>query len=425
MQPDQQLARIRAPFEGAWVRFGGAAKVERAQLRTEPVARRIRPFLTPLTPLGKGVLFASFLAWLLGWRLGWVELFFAATVCLLVMVFAVPFVLGRNALDAAIELSPVRLFVGTPAAGRLIVRNVSKRRLFPVQVDLRVGAAVARFDIPSLGGDAEHEEIFVVPTNKRAVISVGPATSVQADPLGVLRREVVTSEPLELFVHPAIVALPTMSAGLLRDLEGQETKTLSASDLAFHTLRDYAPGDDRRYVHWRSSAKAGKLLVRQFLDTRRSRVTIAVDADVASYRDEDEFELGMSVAASLGVRCLQDGLDVTCVAGGHASTPSATRTLLDIISRGQISDRALGLMPASIHAASLATDTSLAVLITGSVIPFGELRQAAHRFGPEVTPLAIRVEMAAPAGITRSGGMTVIAIRALNELPRLLVAAVS
>jgi uncharacterized protein (DUF58 family) len=371
------------------------------------------------------VILASVFTWFLGWRLGWVELFFAATVCLLVLLFAIPFVLGKNALEADIELNPVRLFVGTPAAGRLVVRNVSKRRLFPVQVDLRVGAAVARFDIPSLGGDRDHEEIFVVPTNKRAVIPVGPATSVQADPIGVLRREVVTTEALELFVHPAIVSLPTMSSGLLRDLEGQETKTISASDLAFHTLRDYEPGDDRRYVHWRSSAKAGKLLVRQFLDTRRSRVTIAVDADIASYRDKEEFELGMSVAASLGVRCLQDGLDITCVAGGHASTPSETRTLLDIIARGQISDGTLGLLPAAIHAASLATDTSLAVLITGSTIPFGELRHAAHRFGPEVTPLAIRVEMDAPAGISRSGGMTVVAIRALNELPRLLVAAVS
>ena len=56
------------------------------------------------------------------------------------------------------------------------------------------------------------------------------------------------------------------------------------SDLAFHALREYQPGDDRRYIHWRSSAKAGRLLVRQFLDTRRSHVTVIVDPDPEQYR---------------------------------------------------------------------------------------------------------------------------------------------
>ena len=31
------------------------------------------------------------------------------------------------------------------------------------------------------------------------------------------------------------------------------------SDLAFHALREYVPGDDLRHVHWRSSAKADTL----------------------------------------------------------------------------------------------------------------------------------------------------------------------
>ena len=65
------------------------------------------------------------------------------------------------------------------------------------------------------------------------------------------------------------------------------------SDLAFHALRDYQPGDDRRYIHWRSSAKAGRFLVRQFLDTRRSHVAVVVDSEAANYTDPDEFELAI------------------------------------------------------------------------------------------------------------------------------------
>ena len=60
------------------------------------------------------------------------------------------------------------------------------------------------------------------------------------------------------------------------------------SDLAFHALREYQPGDDRRYVHWRSSAKHGRLLVRQFLDTRRSHLAVVVDTDPGYAGGEDD-----------------------------------------------------------------------------------------------------------------------------------------
>lgn len=416
---------LQRRLDALWIQVDGTNRVAVLRERSEPVLAKVRPVVGALTPLGRGALAVAILAWFVGVRLGWVELLLVSSACLLALLLSIPFVIGGAVLGTEIELEPVRVFVGTPSAGRLLVSNESRRRLFPLQVDLPVGAAVARFDVPSLGGDQVHEEIFVVPTNKRAVIAVGPASSVQGDPLGMLKNEIGSKDVIELFVHPTVVQLPTLGSGLLRDLEGQTTKDLSASDLAFHTLRDYVPGDDRRYIHWKSSAKAGKLLVRQFLDTRRSRVTIAVDADLGSYRDENEFEVAMSVAASLGVRCLLDGLDVTIVGGGHATTPSNTQRLLDTLSRAELGDHKLALLPAAQRAAVLATDTSLAVLITGSTIPFQDLRAAANRFGPDVTGIAVRVETDAPAGISRSGGMTVLAVRSLTDLPRLLVAVAS
>jgi uncharacterized protein (DUF58 family) len=395
-------------------------RLEAARAQAEPFLVRVRPAWRTVTPMGRGALAVAVIAWFLGWRLGWVELFYAAALLVLVLLLAIPFVLGGSLLESLVEVAPDRVFVGDPAAGRLVVRNRSGRRILPVRVDLTVGRGFASFDLPSLAAGGEHDELIVVPTSRRAVIPVGPASSVVADPLGMLKREVSTSNTVELFVHPRVVPLPNLSSGLLRDLEGQTTKDLSTSDLAFHTLREYVPGDDRRYIHWRSSAKAGKLLVRQFLDTRRSRVTIVVDADLTSYRDEQEFELAISVAGSLGARCLQDELDLTVVGGGHATTPSNSQRLLDTLSRFESGDRHLGLFPAARRGSAMATDTSLAVLLTGSVISYADVRHAAQRFGPDVVPLVIRVETDAPSGLSRSGGMTVVAIRALSDLPRLL-----
>ena len=89
------------------------------------------------------------------------------------------------------------------------------------------------------------------------VIPVGPATSVRGDPIGLIRRQVSWAEQTEVFVHPRTTRLEPFGSGLLRDLEGRTTEDVSMSDLAFHTLREYVPGDDRRYIHWRSSAKVG------------------------------------------------------------------------------------------------------------------------------------------------------------------------
>src|SRR5690606_28461890 len=130
------------------------------------------------------------------------------------------------------------------AVGRLEVRNTSARRLLPAQIELPVGRGAADFHLPSLGPNAVHEDVFAVPTTRRAVVVVGPVRSVRGDPLGLLRRRVTWTDPVDLYVHPELVSLAGAASGVLRDLEGQATRIVSDSDMSFHALRDYVAGDD-------------------------------------------------------------------------------------------------------------------------------------------------------------------------------------
>jgi uncharacterized protein (DUF58 family) len=393
--------------------------------RLDPVRRVVRAVWQATTPAGRGALVIACGAWLLGLRLGWQELFLIAACCAIALLIAVGFVLGRPGLDVSIELDPARVSVGSPAAGRLTATNRSRARLRQLSVEVPVGAGRATFQLPSLARDASHEELFIVPTERRTVIAIGPPRAVRTDPLGLLRRDAVEQTVVELFVYPRIIDLDMLSAGLQRDLEGQATRDLSTSDLAFHTLRDYVSGDDRRHVHWRSTAKAGRLLVRQFQDTRRSQLTFVVDGSAASYRDENEFELGMSVAGSICVRAVRDQQDVCLVAASHAVTTASPRRILDTLARGTLADRGQELAALVRRAARLASDTTVLMLLTGSVVPFGTLKAAAIYFGPDVKVIAIRVEPDAPPGISRSGEITVLAVRALSDLPLLLNTAAS
>jgi uncharacterized protein (DUF58 family) len=291
--------------------------------------------------------------------------------------------------------------------------------MLPLRVELPVGVAVAAFDVPSLGVEAKHDDLFVIPTQRRGVITVGPARAVRSDPLGLLRRAVTLSEPLELFVHPRTVNLEGIGAGFLRDLEGQTTNDLSSSDVAFHTLREYVPGDDRRYVHWRSSAKSGKLMVRQFVDTRRSHVAVVIDGDPTSYASPDEFELAVSIGGSLALRALRDDQTVSTVAAGHTVAGVTPRRLMDSLSRVETKP-GTHLQAAAIQISRIAADASVALMVTGSQSSHNELRAAATRFGPDVKTVAIRAALGSEVAFTPAGPLLLCGVPTLEDLPRLL-----
>jgi uncharacterized protein (DUF58 family) len=326
--------------------------------------------------------------------------------------------IGRTNLRVEVRVDPERVVVGSPAAGQVQIANTSRRALLPIAVELPIGEGAARFQLPLLRGDARHEELFVVPTERRGVISIGPALTVRGDPLGIVRRAVSWTQIVELFVHPLTVSLEPLSSGLLRDLEGQTTNEVSMSDLAFHALREYQPGDDRRYIHWRSSAKAGRFLVRQFLDTRRSHITTVVDSDTSSYVDAEDYEIAISAAASVAVRALRDEQEITVLAGSHAVPRGQGQTVLDTFSRAELADH--GLADLAQRASRIAPDTSVALVVTGSRVPFVELQRAAAHFPPEVRVVALRVDPASPTGISGSSALTVLTLSALNDLPALL-----
>ena len=384
--------------------------------RTSHAARMVRRIVTPI---GWAVFATMIAAWILGWQLGWREAMLLAAASLLLLVIAAVFLIGRATLHVNVMLQPRRVSVGAPAAGQVNVTNISPRRMWPIRLELRVGAAVARFNLPSLPSSQQHDELFVIPTTRRAVVSVGPALTVRGDPLGLMRREVAWTGVTELFVHPRIVGLDPLGSGLLRDLEGQNSNAVSMSDLAFHALRDYAAGDDRRYIHWRSSARTGQLMVRQFVDTRRIHATMVVDGDPSSYASEDEFELALSAAGSVAVRAIQDEQQASILAADEAVADGNIQQILDGLTRAEFSDEA-DLATLTGNVLRNAPDTSIAIVITGSVLPFGTMRRAAAALPPEIDTVALRVDPKADPGMTSVGNITVLTLHALNDLPALM-----
>ncbi len=381
-----------------------------------------------ITPLGWVVLALIPVALAAGYLLGWLELVAAGWGAVLLALAAACFLVGRAPYRMALNLPHRRAVVGETARGAVTVDNPAGRRLGTV-MEVPVGDSVVELALPGMRRGMTHTQDFAIPTEKRGVIAVGPVRTVRGDPLGLIRRELSWTERLELVVHPRTVSVPSTSTGLIRDLEGTPTRDLTSSDVAFHALREYQSGDDRRYIHWKSTAKTGTYMVRQFEQTRRSHLVVALSLSTHDFASEEEFELAVSVAGSLGVRAIRDGRTVSVVVSAitpefakrrvYAVHPLATHQpdrLLDDLAVVGASVDALPVRDMARIVADGTPGISVAFLICGSRTSPAELRSAAAGFPQDVEVVAVVCDPDAVPGMRRLAGLNVLTIGYLEEL---------
>nr|HEX4314624.1 DUF58 domain-containing protein [Kofleriaceae bacterium] len=152
-------------------------------------------------------------------------------------------------------------------------------------------------------------------------------------PFALFRKSRDVDAPLELVVYPQRVAVPRPPPRA--HVRGDATANRLGRRGEFFGLRERRTGDDRRDVHWKSSARTGRLLVREYEDELARRVAIGVDnalpqdvrdavTDGALAPDAEAqvnaVERAISVAASLASTYLEAGWTVEIVARG-ASVP--------------------------------------------------------------------------------------------------------
>jgi len=373
------------------------------------------PVLRTLTRLGWIVVAVGCVSWFGAWRLGWKELAVVAGSCLAVLAGSAGFTIGRQAFAVDLVLQPKRVTAGDRASGQMVVRNAAGHRQLPARMELRVGVGRAEFHVPSLAVDGEHDELFSIPAERRAVIPVGPVISVKGDPVGLCRVEKVWTGIEDLFVHPRISPLDRLGSGFLKDLEGQTTNDLSSSDIAFHTLREYVPGDDRRHVHWKTSARIGQLMVKQYVDTRRSHLAVILSTAAVDYADEEEFELAVSLAGSLAVRTLRDEQAVSMIAGTR-SVPSANwQMLMDGLARVEFGEADGHLQAAAIQANKSASGASIVALVMGSTVELPEIRYATNRLVSDSRIVVLRANVGGSLSYRPVGTTAMINVPSLEE----------
>lgn len=214
-------------------------------------------------------------------------------------------------------ISPARVARGIPASAQVLIRNDSRWSLPALLARDLAGSHAVTLAVPRLRSGDTHQARTPLPTARRGVVPSGPLLIERDDVFGLAHRTLNTGHASELYVRPRAVGLPEIAASLARSVDGPQSDTTMEGTLAFHALRDYVPGDELRHVHWRATAHAGKLVVKQHVDTAHASLAVVLDLAVAvgdgadrtrrrrlaSAGAEDPLPVGVAEAFEVAVDC--------------------------------------------------------------------------------------------------------------------------
>ena len=309
-----------------------------ARVQALPGYGGVARWLGALTPVGWAVIAAMLAGTVAALAFGWLEGFIVAVMGLVALVVAVASVASPSPLSVSLRMKNDRIVAGQVAVGRVRVVNESGRRSGSTLVEVTIGRGSGEFLVPPISGNGTWNESFSVMTKRRGVINVGPARTVRMDGLGLLRRVRSWDDPILVHVHPPTVRFSFAATGMQMDVEGVASEKLTSSDVSFHALRDYEPGDDRRAVHWPSTARFGRLIVRQFEETHRSHHMVLLDTRVDAW-DRRSFETAVSVAASLALAGSGEARTVSMHTADEWIPTGSPMAMLDALSEMETSTR--------------------------------------------------------------------------------------
>jgi uncharacterized protein (DUF58 family) len=160
-------------------------------------------------------------------------------------------------------------------------------------------------EVPAMLPGAETEVRVELTPLRRGILRFKGVTLARPDPVGLFRSFVKVSAKQNVLILPKRHLLPPIALpGTMRYQEGGVALAANIGrSEEFVSLREYRHGDPMRHIHWRSWAKVGKPIVKEFEDEFFVRHALVLD----TFTDEPRSEIleeAVSVAASFACAVL-------------------------------------------------------------------------------------------------------------------------
>ena len=212
---------------------------------------------------------------------------------------------GSGLLDMAPDNRPsFDLFTGSREPGEdkrnLFDRTFCYYRWEWLQNKLTPFSNKTSLPIPRLRKGQETSVSLTLTPNKRGVILLNNLRICLPDPFGIFQRcPIAKANADQIIVLPHRYRLPQLDLpGNARfQLGGEAASSTIGQSGDFTSIREYRPGDPIRHIHWKSWARTGKPIVKEYEDVFFPRYGLVLDT-FAPAEDSDLFEEAVSVAAS-------------------------------------------------------------------------------------------------------------------------------
>ena len=252
-----------------------------------------------MTPRGKLTLALGLVAYGVAWLFGAQVLYPAATGLVLaplaarawVRLAAAPIELRRRAgRGAHVEGEDVWVTIQASPTSRVPPPSLGLREHVP-----RIGERST-----ALRRDGRfYRGTYVLERLPRGRYVVDQATAAIEDPFGLARSEVELSAGGALVVYPQLVALSGLfSESGAHAQDGRRLLLRRQSGFDLHSVREYVEGESLRKVHWASTARRGRLMVKELEDSPRDEIAVVLDTDEAGVVGES-FDVAVRAAGSI------------------------------------------------------------------------------------------------------------------------------
>ncbi len=161
------------------------------------------------------------------------------------------------------------------------------------------GGNVSSQALPTLAPQSFSETTLTMTPLRRGYIYLAGLTFSRPDPFGLFYALHTIAVPDKLLVLPKPYPIEQISlSGTRKYQRGGVYLAMSVGNAhEFMALREYRPGDPLKHIHWRSFAKQGKPVVKEYQDEFFVRHALILDTFV-HHDAHENFETAVSVAAA-------------------------------------------------------------------------------------------------------------------------------